>query len=63
MEIYTVRFSCRCGACSLAFKCNVLSELIKFHGDWLGSAYLEYLTYDFDQLLSVLDHMTAGVTV
>ena len=39
------------------------SELIKFHGDWLGSAYLEYLTYDFDQLLSVLDHMTAGVTV
>ena len=49
--------SCRRGSCSMAFKCNVPSELIKFHGDWLSSAYLEYLTYDFDQLLSVSDQM------
>ena len=49
--------SCRRGACSMAFKCNVPSELIKFHGDWLSSAYLEYLSYDFDQLLSVSSQM------
>ena len=37
----------------MAFKCNVPSVLIKFHGDLLSSVYLEYLTYDLDQLLSV----------
>lgn len=49
--------SCRRGACSFAFKSNVRSELIKYHGDWLSPAYLEYLSYDFDQLLSVSDNM------
>ena len=47
--------SFRRGACTFAFKSNVRSEHIKYHGDWLSSAYLEYLTYNFEQLLSVSD--------
>ena len=45
--------SFRRGGCSWAFRSNVESELIQHHGDWLSSIYTEYLTYDFDQKLSV----------
>ena len=53
--------SFRRGACTFAFKSNVRSELIKYHGDWRSSAYLEYLTYDFEQLLTVSDLMRKNI--
>ena len=49
--------SFRRGGCSLAFRSNVESELIQYHGDWLSSVYTEYLTYDYDQKLSVSRRM------
>ena len=47
----------RRAGCSFAYKSNVESELIQFHGDWLSSCYTEYLTYDFEQKLSVSRRM------
>ena len=47
----------RRGGCSFAYKSNVESELIQFHGDCISSCYTEYLTYDFEQKLSVSRRM------
>lgn len=53
--------SFRRGGCSWAFKSNVESELIKYHGDWLSLVYTEYLTYDFNQKLSVSERMSSRI--
>lgn len=53
--------SLRRGGCSWGFKSNVKSELLQHHGDWLSDAYKEYLTYDFDQKLSVSRKMSLNI--
>lgn len=51
----------RRGGASWAFKSKVESELIQFHGDWLSQIYTEYLTYDFNQKLSVSQKMSSRI--
>lgn len=53
--------SFRRGGCSWGFKSKVSSELIQHHGDWLSDAYKEYLTYDFEQKLSVSKKMSSNI--
>ena len=50
----------RCGI-SLAIKSKVKTELIQQHGDWISDCYKEYLTYDFEQKLSVLKKMCSNI--
>ena len=37
------------------------SELIQQHGDWVSDCYKEYLTYDFEQKLSVSKRMCSFI--
>lgn len=53
--------SFRRGSCTWAFKSNIESELIKYHGDWLSHVYTEYLSYDFEQKLSVSQRMSSRI--
>ncbi|MEW8544188.1 MAG: hypothetical protein AB2693_11700 [Candidatus Thiodiazotropha sp.] len=53
--------SFRRGGCTWAFKSCVESELIKFHGDWMSLIYTEYLSYDFEQKLSVSERMSSRI--
>ena len=51
--------SFRRGGASWAFSSDVPAELIKLHGDWKSSAYLEYLEFSFEQKLSVTRTMSS----
>ena len=53
--------SMRRGGISLAFKSKVKTELIQQHGDWVSDCYKEYLTYDFEQKLSVSKKMCSNI--
>ena len=53
--------SMRRGGINLAFKSKVKTELIQQHGDWVSDCYKEYLTYDFDQKLSVSKKMCSNI--
>lgn len=53
--------SIRRGACTWAFKSKVKSELIQQHADWVSDCYKEYLTYDFQQKLSVSQKMSMKI--
>ncbi|MCG8075263.1 MAG: hypothetical protein JAY75_03350 [Candidatus Thiodiazotropha taylori] len=49
--------SLRRGGCSFAFKSGVPTSLIQFHGDWASECYRNYLTFDFQEKLSVSEKM------
>ena len=51
----------RRGGIQLAFKAEVKTELIQQHGDWVSDCYKEYLTYDFEQKLSVSKKMCSTI--
>ena len=51
----------RRGGLSLTFKSKVKTELIMQHGDWVSDCYKEYLTYDFEQKLSVSKKMCSNI--
>ena len=53
--------SMRRGGIQLAFKAEVKTELIQQHGDWVSDCYKEYLTYDFEQKLSVSKKMCSTI--
>ena len=58
-NLFSSHSLCR-GGCSWAFKSHVNSELIQHHGDWLSDAYKQYLSYDFEQKLSVSQLMVGS---
>ena len=53
----------RRSGCSWAFKSHVNLELIQYHGDWLSDAYKQYLSYDFEQKLSVSQLICSNIQI
>ena len=53
--------SLRRGGCSWAFKAGVPTNLIQHHGDWLSDCYKNYLTFDFQEKLSVSERMACKI--
>ena len=56
-----VSHSFRRGGCSWAFKAGVPTDLIQHHGDWLSECYKRYLTFDFNEKLSVSEAMATKI--
>ena len=53
--------SLRRGGYSWAFKSGVPTNLIQHHGDWLSDCYKNYLTFDFQEKLSVSERMACKI--
>ena len=53
--------SLRRGGGSWAFKAGVPTNLIQHHGDWLSDCYKNYLTFDFQEKLSVSERMACKI--
>ena len=53
--------SLRRGGCSFAFKSGVSTSLIQHHGDWLSDCYKNYLSFDFQETLSVSERMALKI--
>ncbi len=52
--------SLRRGGATFAFDCQVEPLLIKTHGDWRSSAYLEYISFPVETRLSVTQQMASA---
>ena len=53
--------SFRRGGCSWAFKAGVPTDLIQHRGDWPSECYKRYLTFDFNEKLSVSEAMATKI--
>lgn len=51
----------RRAGCTLASKSSIILPLIQHHGDWLSDAVKLYLTFEFDQKLTVCQSMCSCI--